>query len=284
MITGVVRDAGGEPVGGAYVRLLDATGEFTAEVVTSPAGQFRFFAAPGHVDAAGAVPARQRRRDGHRRPRRQRGRALGQRLILGKVSLNRDNFPEVVAHHGHSFGEVATCCPGLSPGLYAGLVTMPARSAGAALPEWAGDDQEPVAGAAGARGRPPATAAGAVVDGACPGGAGWWLLAAGAAWAVWRGAPTAREQTTMVDAAPVMTRVQRRAGRRGVGGRPGRGGTVPGGAVGVRRERRAARACASRPRCSPSWRRGPSRPCCSASPTGCRRRTRRGCAPARHPA
>jgi hypothetical protein len=29
------------------VRLLDATGEFTAEVVTSQAGQFRFFAAPG---------------------------------------------------------------------------------------------------------------------------------------------------------------------------------------------------------------------------------------------
>src|SRR5262245_4213078 len=46
VITGVVR-AGAEPVGGAYVRLLDATGEFTAEVVTSPAGQFRFFAAPG---------------------------------------------------------------------------------------------------------------------------------------------------------------------------------------------------------------------------------------------
>jgi hypothetical protein len=46
VITGVVR-AGGEPVPGAYVRLLDAGGEFTAEVVTSPAGQFRFFAAPG---------------------------------------------------------------------------------------------------------------------------------------------------------------------------------------------------------------------------------------------
>jgi len=46
VITGVVR-AGEEPVGGAYVRLLDSTGEFTAEVVTSPAGQFRFFAAPG---------------------------------------------------------------------------------------------------------------------------------------------------------------------------------------------------------------------------------------------
>jgi hypothetical protein len=46
VITGVVQ-AGGSPVAGAYVRLLDATGEFTAEVVTSPAGQFRFFAAPG---------------------------------------------------------------------------------------------------------------------------------------------------------------------------------------------------------------------------------------------
>jgi hypothetical protein len=46
VITGVVH-AGDSPVGGAYVRLLDATGEFTAEVVTSPAGQFRFFAAPG---------------------------------------------------------------------------------------------------------------------------------------------------------------------------------------------------------------------------------------------
>ncbi|GAB3156997.1 DUF1416 domain-containing protein [Micromonospora sonneratiae] len=47
VITGVVRIDSGEPVPGAYVRLLDSTGEFTAEVVTSPAGQFRFFAAPG---------------------------------------------------------------------------------------------------------------------------------------------------------------------------------------------------------------------------------------------
>jgi hypothetical protein len=46
VITGVVQ-AGDTPVGGAYVRLLDASGEFTAEVVTSPAGQFRFFASPG---------------------------------------------------------------------------------------------------------------------------------------------------------------------------------------------------------------------------------------------
>jgi hypothetical protein len=36
-----------EPVGGAYVRLLDRTGEFTAEVPTSATGHFRFFAAPG---------------------------------------------------------------------------------------------------------------------------------------------------------------------------------------------------------------------------------------------
>ena len=47
VITGTVRASSGEPVAGAYVRLLDASGEFTAEVVTSPAGQFRFFAAPG---------------------------------------------------------------------------------------------------------------------------------------------------------------------------------------------------------------------------------------------
>ena len=40
----VTRD--GEPVVG-YVRLLDSTGEFTAEVVSSPEGDFRFFAAPG---------------------------------------------------------------------------------------------------------------------------------------------------------------------------------------------------------------------------------------------
>ncbi len=46
VITGVVR-AGEDPVSGAYVRLLDAGGEFTAEVVTSAAGEFRFFAAPG---------------------------------------------------------------------------------------------------------------------------------------------------------------------------------------------------------------------------------------------
>ena len=46
VIQGVVTRSG-EPVSTAYVRLLDRTGEFTAEVPTSATGQFRFFAAPG---------------------------------------------------------------------------------------------------------------------------------------------------------------------------------------------------------------------------------------------
>ncbi|MGL4307210.1 MAG: DUF1416 domain-containing protein [Mycobacteriaceae bacterium] len=47
VITGQVLDADGQPVGGAFVRLLDGSGEFTAEVVASGTGDFRFFAAPG---------------------------------------------------------------------------------------------------------------------------------------------------------------------------------------------------------------------------------------------
>lgn len=39
---------GGQPVSSAYVRLLDATGEFTAEVPTSATGHFRFFAGDGN--------------------------------------------------------------------------------------------------------------------------------------------------------------------------------------------------------------------------------------------
>ena len=46
VIYGVV-SKGDAPVPAAYVRLLDGTGEFTAEVVTSATGDFRFFAAPG---------------------------------------------------------------------------------------------------------------------------------------------------------------------------------------------------------------------------------------------
>lgn len=41
----VTRD--GEPLGNAYVRLLDRSGEFTAEVPTSATGHFRFFAREG---------------------------------------------------------------------------------------------------------------------------------------------------------------------------------------------------------------------------------------------
>ena len=39
--------AGDSPVGGAFVRLLDGTGEFTAEVQSSATGYFRFYAAAG---------------------------------------------------------------------------------------------------------------------------------------------------------------------------------------------------------------------------------------------
>lgn len=46
VIQGVVT-RGEEVVGNAYVRLLDSTGEFTAEVPTSATGQFRFFAGDG---------------------------------------------------------------------------------------------------------------------------------------------------------------------------------------------------------------------------------------------
>lgn len=46
VLAGTVRTAG-QPVGGAFVRLLDSTGEFTAEVVSSASGAFRFFAGPG---------------------------------------------------------------------------------------------------------------------------------------------------------------------------------------------------------------------------------------------
>ncbi len=46
VIHGNVR-RGSEGLPGAYVRLLDRTGEFTAEVQTSATGYFRFYAAAG---------------------------------------------------------------------------------------------------------------------------------------------------------------------------------------------------------------------------------------------
>lgn len=58
VIQGVVyRD--GAPLVGAYVRLLDGSGEFTAEVPTGAAGQFRFFAAPGSWTVRTLAPGAQ---------------------------------------------------------------------------------------------------------------------------------------------------------------------------------------------------------------------------------
>jgi hypothetical protein len=61
VIEGQVSRAG-SPVDGAYVRLLDSGGDFTAEVPTSATGSFRFFAAPGtwtvRVLAPGAAAER----------------------------------------------------------------------------------------------------------------------------------------------------------------------------------------------------------------------------------
>jgi hypothetical protein len=61
----------GAPVVGAYVRLLDATGEFTAEVVTSPEGEFRFFAAPGEWKVRSLAPV-----------------GKGERALSAEVGLN----------------------------------------------------------------------------------------------------------------------------------------------------------------------------------------------------
>ena len=50
----------GESSRGAYVRLLDSSGEFTAEVPTSATGHFRFFAADGNWTSARLHQARRR--------------------------------------------------------------------------------------------------------------------------------------------------------------------------------------------------------------------------------
>ncbi len=61
----------GSPVAGAYVRLLDTTDEFTAEVVTSPEGEFRFFAAPGEWKLRSLSPV-----------------GRGERVLSASVGLN----------------------------------------------------------------------------------------------------------------------------------------------------------------------------------------------------
>ena len=77
VITGRVVDGSGQAVGGSFVRLLDSSGEFTAEVVASATGDFRFFAAPGSwtlraLSAAGNGDASRRAGGrGHPRGRRQ---------------------------------------------------------------------------------------------------------------------------------------------------------------------------------------------------------------------
>ena len=57
VITGRVVDGSGQTVGGAFVRLLDGSDEFTAEVVASATGDFRFFAAPGTWTLRALSPA-----------------------------------------------------------------------------------------------------------------------------------------------------------------------------------------------------------------------------------
>jgi uncharacterized GH25 family protein len=61
----------GTPVAGAYVRLLNDTDEFTAEVVTSPEGEFRFFAAPGKWKVRSLAPV-----------------GKGERIVGAEIGLN----------------------------------------------------------------------------------------------------------------------------------------------------------------------------------------------------
>lgn len=56
LIEGTISQSG-SPVAGAYVRLHDASGEFTAEVISSPEGNFRFYAAPGAWELRALSPA-----------------------------------------------------------------------------------------------------------------------------------------------------------------------------------------------------------------------------------
>ena len=55
LIEGTISQSG-SPVAGAYVRLHDAGGEFTAEVISSSEGNFRFYAAPGAWELRALTP------------------------------------------------------------------------------------------------------------------------------------------------------------------------------------------------------------------------------------
>ena len=99
----------GAPVAGAYVRLLDGTDEFTAEVVTSPEGEFRFFAAPGKwkvrslaADRQGRAGPRRRRRperDDDRHRLRTPRRSSARPGIAGRALSRRHSTPG-----GRTFG------------------------------------------------------------------------------------------------------------------------------------------------------------------------------------
>ena len=73
----------GAPVAGAYVRLLDSTDEFTAEVVTSPEGEFRFFAAPGEWKVRSLAPV-----------------GKGERVLSAEVGLNETTVVDRLSRHG----------------------------------------------------------------------------------------------------------------------------------------------------------------------------------------
>ena len=60
VIQGVVANSG-KPASVGYVRLLDAGGDFVAEVPVSKQGEFRFFAAPGQWTVVALVPGAQAR-------------------------------------------------------------------------------------------------------------------------------------------------------------------------------------------------------------------------------
>jgi len=55
VIQGVI-SKNGTPAKVGYVRLLDKTDEFVAEVPVSPQGEFRFFAAPGNWNVVALIP------------------------------------------------------------------------------------------------------------------------------------------------------------------------------------------------------------------------------------
>src|SRR3982751_2763934 len=89
----------GAPVAGAYVRLLDATDEFTAEVVTSPEGEFRFFAAPGQWKLRSLAPV-----------------GKGERTLSADVGLHETTValaggPDDSARPGHRPGRALPSVP-----------------------------------------------------------------------------------------------------------------------------------------------------------------------------